>query len=184
MIGNDVIDLKLAEKESDWTRRGFLKKQFTKKEQKSIYESKDPFTLVWALWSLKEAAYKIWVQQSKKRAFNPLNFECKFTSEDQGIVCFESQKVHTNTHFNEFFIHTVACFDKEAEVYSEIGSPQTIDQRLKKQIESKTGVPASEIEQRKSEFGVPSYYHQGSLLVSACSMSHHGNYGAFCFLEE
>ena len=36
MIGNDVVDLELAKKESNWQRRGFLSKIFTKNEQRLI----------------------------------------------------------------------------------------------------------------------------------------------------
>ena len=31
MIGNDIVDLSLAAIQSNWQRRGFLEKQFTKK---------------------------------------------------------------------------------------------------------------------------------------------------------
>jgi hypothetical protein len=33
MIGNDVVDLALAQKESNWKRKGFLNKLFTSVEQ-------------------------------------------------------------------------------------------------------------------------------------------------------
>ena len=33
MIGNDIVDLNLAKTQSNWQRKGFLERQFTKKEQ-------------------------------------------------------------------------------------------------------------------------------------------------------
>ena len=33
MIGNDIVDLALAQKESNWKRKGFLDKIFTLQEQ-------------------------------------------------------------------------------------------------------------------------------------------------------
>ena len=33
MIGNDIVDLNLAERQSNWQRPGFLEKQFTIQEQ-------------------------------------------------------------------------------------------------------------------------------------------------------
>ena len=36
MIGNDIVDLKLAKNQSNWQRKGFLEKQFTEEEQKTI----------------------------------------------------------------------------------------------------------------------------------------------------
>ena len=44
MIGNDIIDLSLAETESNWQRKGFLEKQFTAKEQ-AIIDTAYPFSI-------------------------------------------------------------------------------------------------------------------------------------------
>ena len=74
MIGNDIIDLTLAKLESNWKRRGFLEKQFTANEQKLILTAKNSFVLVWKFWSMKEAAYKICVQQNETRFFAPKKF--------------------------------------------------------------------------------------------------------------
>ena len=56
MIGNDIIDLALARKESNWLRSGFLDKIFTLREKLLISNSQNPETTVWNLWSRKEAA--------------------------------------------------------------------------------------------------------------------------------
>ena len=69
MIGNDIIDLSLAKIESNWQRRGFLEKQFTANEQKLILAAKNSFVLVWKFWSMKEAAYEVYVQQNEIRFF-------------------------------------------------------------------------------------------------------------------
>ena len=45
--------------------------------------------MVWLLWSMKEAAYKCYTQQHKKRFFAPQKFECHLISKDKGIVVFE-----------------------------------------------------------------------------------------------
>ena len=41
MIGNDIVDLALAQKESNWKRKGFLNKIFTEKEQLLILNAKN-----------------------------------------------------------------------------------------------------------------------------------------------
>jgi len=76
MIGNDIIDLKLAWEESHWQRTGFLDKIMTAKEQNLIFNASEAATMVWYLWSLKEAAYKIYNRVTKIRAFIPLQLEC------------------------------------------------------------------------------------------------------------
>ena len=58
MIGNDVIDLTLANQESNWKRKGFLQKLFSASEQQRILKSANPSQMVWILWSIKESVYK------------------------------------------------------------------------------------------------------------------------------
>ena len=71
MVGNDIDDLNLASKESNWQRKGFLEKQFTKKEQREILAAENPFLKVWLFWSMKEAAYKCYTQNFEKRLITP-----------------------------------------------------------------------------------------------------------------
>ena len=86
MIGNDVIDLALAQKESNWKRKGFLDKIFTQKEQLLISNSQNPELMVWNLWSRKEAAYKIYNRQTQNRAYIPKQLECYDLKEKHGII--------------------------------------------------------------------------------------------------
>jgi phosphopantetheinyl transferase (holo-ACP synthase) len=53
VIGNDIVDLALARKESNWKRPGYLNKIFTTKEQLLISSAENPNTMVWNLWSRK-----------------------------------------------------------------------------------------------------------------------------------
>ena len=69
MIGNDVVDLNLAKTQSNWERKGFLGKIFTKKEQEFIFNTKSSFEMVWLLWSMKESAYKIYFKKHSVRFF-------------------------------------------------------------------------------------------------------------------
>ena len=91
MIGNDIIDLSFARLESNWQRTGFLEKQFTANEQKLILTAKNSFILVWKLWSMKEAAYKIYLQQNETRFFAPKKFDCLLKSGEKGLVYFKDQ---------------------------------------------------------------------------------------------
>ncbi|MBD3581013.1 4'-phosphopantetheinyl transferase family protein [Flavobacterium selenitireducens] len=108
MIGNDVIDLKLAAAESDWRRKGFLEKLFSGKEIAMILSSAAPDVSVWNLWSRKEAAYKIFNRTTGMRLFNPLYFECRDLSASS-YVFFAGQTVFCRTEITPDFIHTVAC---------------------------------------------------------------------------
>lgn len=183
MIGNDIIDLSLAKTESNWQRRGFLEKQFSANEQQLILNAPNSFEMVWRLWSMKEAAYKIFTQQHSVRFFAPKKFECKLTQGFKGVVCYRGQQFHTSSIINTQYIFTIAGLSKEKNSYSEMISPDQIDTMIKNKLNVLRGLSISGIEQIKSRNGAPSYYHKSTLLTSSCSISHHGKYGAYSFLE-
>ena len=108
MIGNDVIDLDIATRQSNWSRKGYLDKIFTNLEQEFISKSSNPDETVWNLWSRKEAVYKIILQKGGKQGYYPLKMECLNIDCNAGIVVFENQFYHTKTYLSKEYIHTVA----------------------------------------------------------------------------
>ncbi|AWI27279.1 phosphopantetheinyl transferase [Flavobacterium pallidum] len=110
MIGNDLVDLAAAAKESNWRRKGYLQKIFTETEQSYIINSPKPEIVVWILWSMKEAAYKIWNRESGMRSFNPKAFECQICqiceNTATGKVYFGSAEYLSETIINTAFLHT------------------------------------------------------------------------------
>jgi phosphopantetheinyl transferase len=80
MIGNDIVDLHLAEKESRPHRKGFLDKLFTSAEKAVIKNAVSPHTMLWLLWSCKEATYKIVHRATQQSTYAPQKFECRLTS--------------------------------------------------------------------------------------------------------
>jgi phosphopantetheinyl transferase (holo-ACP synthase) len=182
LIGNDIIDLSFARLESNWQRRGFLEKQFTANEQKLILTAKNSFILVWKLWSMKEAAYKIYLQQNETRFFAPKKFDCILKSRKKGLVYFKDQIFYTSSIVSQKYIFTLASLEKETKAYSKIVKPELIDKTIKNKLEYGSAFSALEIKQKKSKNGAPSYYHKDMLLTRSCSISHHGNYGVFSLL--
>lgn len=113
MIGNDIIDLALAKKESNWKREGFLNKIFTAEEQLLIFQSSNPENMVWNLWSRKEAAYKIYNRQTKIRKYNPIQLVCSDVYSEVGKVIYNENAYFVKTEITEEFIHTIAVTDIE-----------------------------------------------------------------------
>ena len=72
----------------------------------------------------------------------------------------------------------------EIRMFLAIGLPNRIDRDLKSRLQEKTGILSKEIEKRKSSIGAPMFYHKQKLLTKSCSISHHGNYGAYAFTVE
>ena len=181
-IGNDIVDLNLAKTQSNWQRKGFLEKQFTQKEQREILNSENPFLKVWLFWSMKEAAYKCYTQKFKERFFAPQKFECTVTSKDKGMVVFEENTFYTESISNVLYTSTIAREKKEETViFFAVGLASTIDLDLKIKLAAETGVSYKGIEKRKTTIGAPLFYYKEELLTTSCSISHHGNYGAYAF---
>jgi phosphopantetheinyl transferase (holo-ACP synthase) len=112
MIGNDVVDILQSRIESNWQRPRFLEKIFTDDEQLLIENSHKPEFMVWLLWSMKEAAYKIYNRETKIRKYIPKKLMCTVTfqnavSSTGQVKCFDFV-YYTKTVITIDFIHTVA----------------------------------------------------------------------------
>ena len=112
MIGNDVVDLKLAKIDSNWKRNGYLNKIFTDVEQNFILKSYDADKTVWILWTRKEAVYKILIQQGYKKGFYPKKIECLDEQISAGKVQFNSIIYFTNTTISNNCVHSVAVVNE------------------------------------------------------------------------
>ena len=159
MIGNDIIDLTLAGKESNWKRAGFLDKIFTKKEQLMILNVQNPEHMVWNLWSRKEAAYKIYNRQTGIRAFIPLQLECFDLKTSNGIlygkVVCNSNIYFTKTEMSAQHIHTIAVTKME-------------DFDVVQYIENTLNIQKTN--------GIPNWVDNEKLVLKPMSISHHGKF--------
>jgi phosphopantetheinyl transferase (holo-ACP synthase) len=112
MIGNDIVDLDLALKESNWRRNSFLDKIFSSKEQQLILNSENQDLMVWNLWSRKEASYKIYNRQTGIRGFFPLRLECHYHDKYTGTVSIGDCVFYTRTEIAPNYVYSVAVFEK------------------------------------------------------------------------
>lgn len=167
MIGNDVIDLSLSRRESNWQRKGFIQKLFTAKEQLSIASNSHSETIVWLFWSMKEAAYKIYNRQTKRREFIPQKFECFLLTETTtyvtGIVRCLDMVYHTRTDISIEYIHTVAVI-----------SLNDFDNVI--QIERERIV--------KDEYGIPYLLSAIDKYRQPVSISNHGNFEKIVIIKK
>lgn len=179
MLGNDVVDLDLAAKESNWQRRGYLDKLFTLPEQELITEAENPSVMVWTLWSMKEAAYKAENRMTGRRVFAPKQLEGRILlSQGTGQVRSANQtfsiassrcgsRLHTTaqvTSGQALVMHT--CYLKNTARYREDFNLACADYLLKK---NKDGLP------------VLIDRHTGKVYIA--SVSHHGRYLAVIYAD-
>ena len=159
MLGNDIVDLVVSRKESNWKRVGYLDKIFTKSEQSLIFKAQNPDLMVWNLWSRKEAAYKIYNRQTGIRAYIPLQLECFNWNVINGILygkVFCNRAIYyTKTEVTDDYIHTIAVIkmdDFDALHY--INDTSTI-QKIN---------------------GIPNWINPNTSELKPISISHHGRF--------
>lgn len=163
MIGNDIIDLVLARKESNWQRSGFLNKIFTVDEQWLIANAKNPEIMVWNLWSRKEAAYKIYNRETGIHAYIPTELECCYENESSGMVFCNGYTFYTQTDILNDTIHTVAVTQKDS-------FEQIITLDYKTEIIKKDGIPF--------------FFDKISNQFFPASKSHHGRFTSIVTIKN
>lgn len=177
MLGNDIIDLYLARVESNWQRKGWVNKIFTEREQELIAASAEKELLVWLMWSMKEAAYKIYHREFKKMFYAPRKFSCFDIGIKHniasGCVRFNQSTYNTSSTISFSFIHTVALIQNnfgDINVYIE-----------EKSNPDHTSLPPYKL--FKDEHGIPySKDHKGQ--IRHASKSHHGRFEAIVIVKN
>ncbi|AKD56387.1 4'-phosphopantetheinyl transferase family protein [Spirosoma radiotolerans] len=191
MIGNDIVDLEQASRESNWRRKGYIDKLFTRHEQQLIFGAPDPDRMVWLLWSMKESAYKLAVRQTKNRAFAPVKLECSVNvsaeAAAEGYVLY-GESYQTKSLITSRYIATVAFAANTTPSYSQVIIPfDTADyQRHSDLLRQKLRQHGSALFQTsphkicidKDSLGIPVLAINNSATLPV-SISHHGYYGAY-----
>lgn len=193
MIGNDVVDLLLAGNESRVQRRGLLRKLFTEQEQACIEEAEERESMVWVLWSMKEAAYKIVNRSTGRRFYAPLSFSCQLNeyrngmSEDQAFmsasVVYNETIYPTFTYKKEHFLQTVAI-NKEGDA-GKIRSV-SLDQYRSHVREAQISflLRYTPFDFIKDTRGLPFLKDRETGIRIPVSLSHHGTYICMSWINE
>ncbi|WP_456441972.1 4'-phosphopantetheinyl transferase family protein [Psychroserpens sp.] len=182
MIGNDIVDLKQAAKDSNWKRPRFLNKVFTQKEQSIISSSENKNQMVWLLWSMKEAAYKAYVREFKQRFFNPKRIQCQLGLCNEGVVRINHKIYYLRTLITSEYVYSIASNNKEKFPKIDLFKFDQIEDvrtRLMHQISNRKKGDLNSIKIKKTALGVPNIFLNDEQIFEAVSISHHGEYGAF-----
>lgn len=159
MIGNDVVDISQSRLESNWQRPGFIQKIFTDDEQRCITNTNDPEILIWSLWSMKEAAYKIYNRQTGIRKYIPKKLECTILYKGNTyctgqVICFDNL-YYTKTLITNDSIHTIAV--------TSLSNLNNVIETDKKSI-------------LKNKFGLPYLFDGSKTIYQDVSVSNHGRF--------
>jgi phosphopantetheinyl transferase (holo-ACP synthase) len=188
MIGNDIVDLAEAKENSNWQRPRFLEKLFTLHEQQLIQNSEQPFLMVWRLWSMKEAAYKLYTQLNPSRFYKPKQFECKIenlrgTVNYQDFECYVTTQITSQYILSEARLTDTDFVSEVLEIESSCIRNQSaiLKAQLVSKLADRTQLLKQDLKIIKSEFGIPSVYYKSERLDLGISFTHHGHYGAYGF---
>jgi len=194
MIGNDIVDLQEARLTSNWERPGFLTKVFSKTEQNLIHQSGNSTQTVWRLWSMKESAYKFYLQKKSSaiRGFYPAKINCQIISGDEGEVSIQGLILATKSILCQKYVFSTA-FSK-ANVLGEtviFFLPQNnydfqstfAHNRLLDFLVQKNQLDREGLELKKDKNNIPKIFYRSKLLPFSCSITHHGNYGGCSILS-
>ncbi len=194
MIGNDIVDLAQAKRESNWQRRGFLAKIFTAHEQHLIREAADPDLLVWLLWSMKESAYKVHIRTTANRVFAPTKLACRLTevttTTATGTVdcggSYEIKSVLTPDYISTIAFPTnfIPPFTESVVSFADTTyqtQHRVIRERIKQDSSALLAVPELAIHIQKNKTGIPEL-KVGNSSGLPLSISHHGRFGAYVII--
>lgn len=172
MLGNDIVDLQLAAKQSNWRRKGYLQKIFTEKEQELILNATDQDQMVWLLWSMKEATYKIVTIEVGERFYRPRSFECFLDLSQfsyKGKVVFEKFNFETLSEVTEYYINTTATSEYNSKIETYLFHNQaTYIQDFNKL--------SHHFMLTKNEVNLPTIQDLFTEEFCPASVSHHGRY--------
>lgn len=186
MIGNDIVDLSLAGSESNWQRKGFLEKVFSREEQTMIYTAQNMDQMVWLLWSFKEAAYKAH-QRLKKHSpiLNWLRQKCNLISitptSALGIVSINGEHYFTASEITSEYIHTTARKHENDHLKNMLfeGPSEAVKKLLLTKIADHFSLCTSRLSFQKNNNGIPFISYNNTLFFTDFSFSDHGRYSGF-----
>ncbi|MGB7786177.1 MAG: 4'-phosphopantetheinyl transferase superfamily protein [Salinimicrobium sp.] len=186
MIGNDVVDLQLAARQSDWRRNGFLEKVFSAEERLQISAAKDPEKLVWLFWSMKEAAYKAHQRRCNlPRKLNWQDFSCSLNKigdcAASGVVRIAESEFFTASEIARNYIYTSAEASELRGVKNGIfeTSSAEMKQLFLQEISEVYKLPREQLQLEKNTHGIPFVAYRKMPFFEGFSFSGHGRYCAF-----
>jgi phosphopantetheinyl transferase (holo-ACP synthase) len=180
LIGNDLVDLRQAAADSNWQRKGYLSKICTPREQQMILDASVPAVMLWLIWTMKEASYKIQNRMTGVRNYQPAGLSCsnlklKGNTATGQVTCGQDLFL-TRSEISDQLVHSTAVLRMEdfedlrlhyldyAKSYTETFNLSSANYRL-------SSTPS----------GLPEMTSTLTGKSHAVSVSHHGRYLAVIY---
>lgn len=193
-IGNDIIDLKLCNKQT-WRQKRFLDKILTTNEFQYFKPDTSNDFIIELLFSCKESAYKYFVKQRRERAFNPHSFNiCELVEQEKfskikysGIIECDRGNCKFISEVNPgHYVHSLCFANDFSNNYFFIKSIGTANENsisefakmeMKRFISGLSDIDESSLELIKDQRTlIPYILYKDSILPFDISISHDGEY--------
>ena len=192
-VGNDVVDLALAETRLGGLHPRWAERVFRRAEREALDASPSRHLMHWALWAAKESAYKARKRLEPETVFSPKEFEVELSPLPAADGAAVGRVVHRGDVFDlevrleGEVVHAVATSEDEAgarvlwKVEDARGDPGVAARRLAATaIGSALGLdpadlrivgrpPVATFRDRRIELGV-SLSHHGRFVAFACAV--------------
>ena len=191
MIGNDIVDLKLANAGLGSRLQRFMDKVFHPDEQLLIRNAKNSHQMLWLLWSMKESAYKIQMQYLVNRYFDPKALRCELTDDFSGTVTADATIYNTNSILTAEYIYTTGCTQVDARLvtnYLKLDSTSysnqhnQVHQSLLSHYANYYHLRLDDLSISKNEACIPHVFYKGNERPTPISLTHHGGYIGYAFI--
>ena len=198
MIGNDIVDVAYAALHHNWRRPGYLAKVFTTDERARVVASATPDRLVWTLWSAKESAYKVSVQQGCSRKYAPKQWKTELVGVEGDATAYRVNyrdfMYHVRVEAGRGWIHSIArpwgLQSDKVHVCQMVVPKELCRQRgelkqaLYRECAAWRGGESELYHVQKNAAAVPSLIYNGAHLNIPLSLSHHGRFGAYAYVAQ
>ena len=195
MIGNDIVDLKLARKQTHPAESRWINKVFTEDEIEVINKSEDPFLTKWLLWAMKEAVYKATTRENFQHFVAPHDLRCGFddASLHNPIVTYKGNVFPITFHNNNEYVYTsITNIYKSPRIENVITVSGTDYVTQRKSVRTalfthyheKYNTPEEHLKIIKNQNGVPCLKDSLKNLIFPISLAHHGHYAAYVLDAE
>ncbi|WP_109300928.1 4'-phosphopantetheinyl transferase superfamily protein [Aquimarina sp. AU474] len=175
MIGNDIVDLRLARYESDWQRKGWLQKICTKAEQYHILNAENPELLVWEYWSRKEATYKAHQRRFPfKPKYNPVDYECV-----KNRVNIEGFSYVTKTQCTQDWVYSIASIVPVKYTSLVLDDYELARKGLVRFVSETFSVDPTQVSIFKDTYRIPHLIINSVIKDLNFSITNHGLFSAF-----
>lgn len=105
------MDLKNPQSQKKSDNEKFLNRVCIQHEKKLITSSDTPHIMLWTLWSIKEATYKIAEKIALASGFTPTRYRCEQLTEGSWQCNFLDLSVNVHVTATEDFVHALGVND-------------------------------------------------------------------------